>query len=129
MLDRSAPDLSGCLAARHPDAAWWLRILEPLPTKAPSPALCYPYCCYSRSVIFYARPHRTVRPRPYRDIGGKLHVGTGKVFVEFDHVQHALTWDDVVHFDGDNFTIQGGQVIWLRKRWWMAHWARRRGNG
>jgi hypothetical protein len=123
-LDRPAPDLSDCLARREDGRPWSLFLLEPLLTKAPSPARCQPYCCYVRTVIFYHRPYISARGYPSRWRNGQVHQSDA-VFVTYDQVETRLSWDDVVQFDGDNFRIEGGNVRWHHQRWWMHRHARR----
>lgn len=107
---RPTPDLSDCLARTLPGRPWLLQLWEPIHTKAPSPARCQPYCCYIRTVIFYHRPYIVDR-----------HHG----FTWFDKVETRLSWDDVVEFEGTQFTISGGSVNWDGKRWWMKRTCRR----
>lgn len=126
-FDTRAPDLSDCLVSRP--RPWWLVIWEPLPTKAPSPAVAQPYVCYACTVIFYARPY-VERPwkKRWRDGSGRLRADSAG-FEEFDRIETRLRWDDVVAFEGEAFVIGGGFV---RRgthsgtpRWWMCRTARR----
>lgn len=125
-LHRPAPDLADLVAGLIPDTRHLLAIWEPILTHAPSPARCQPYCCYSRSVIFYARPYISRPGRPWRGMDGVLRAGEGKIFVEYDHAGTRLMHDDVVGFAGEEWVIGGGHVVWHRRRWWMRRWARRR---
>jgi hypothetical protein len=122
--DRPRPDLSDCRAERLPGRPWLLQLWEPLLTKAPSPSRCQPYCCYSRTVIFYHRPYIPGPRDISRWLDGTVHVSSGS-FAKFDQVDTRLSWDDVVGFDGDRFVIGGGQVRWHHQRWWMHRTARR----
>lgn len=116
-------DLSDCLVSRP--APRRLVIWEPLPTKAPSPALAQPFCCYIQTVIFYLRPY-ILRPwkRRWRDRSGRLRACSA-AYEEWDKVETRLTHRDVVEFEGEQFDIWGGTVKWARGRWWMCRTARR----
>lgn len=119
------PDyLADCLALRTDERPWLLRIWEPLPTKAPAPPKARPYCCYIRTVIFYHFPHIVRGPHPSH-WGRRWHWNKSGGFLEWDQIETRLSWDDVVSFEGERFEIQGGHVVWRRRRWWMARWARR----
>lgn len=96
-----ARDLSDCLVSRS--KPWRLEIWEPLHTTAPGPAKAQAYCCYIQTVIFY----------------------TPGTCDKLDQIETRLAWDDIVSFDGDDFEIGGGTVIWADDRWWMQRWARR----
>jgi hypothetical protein len=117
------PDLGDCLVSRPRPFA--LVIWEPLLTKAPAPDKALPYCCYSRSVIFYHRPY-IVRPwrRIYRANGRLTHCRAG--FEQWDKIEYRLAWNDQVEFEGEVFDVGGGTVVWAQKRWWMCHGARRK---
>lgn len=119
------PDLSDCLAERLPGRSWLLQLWEPLDTKAPSPSRCQPYCCYIRTVIFYHRPYISRGGKPWRCNGRWQWISAPAGFVQFDQVETRLSWDDVVGFDGDWWSIGYGRVVWRYKRWWMMHTARR----
>ena len=118
-------DLSDCLVSR--EKAWLLDIWEPLHTKAPAPPKAQPYCCYSRTVIFY---HFPLICSPWVKL---FRFGDGPVernsspghFDEWDKVETRLQWDDVVEFEGELFEITSGQVLWKARRWWMRRGARR----
>lgn len=109
-----------------------IRIFEPLATHAPCPALAQPHCCYINTVIFYYRPYVTELAQPrWRGPDGVIRDGM-RGFQEWETVETRLRWDDVVRFEGENFTVSGGWVIWaavpgdpVGRRWWMAHGARR----
>lgn len=120
------PDISDCLAARLPDAPHILAIWEPLATKAPSPSRCQPYCCYRKTVIFYHRPYIARGcGHPWR-ANGRWHWEPNKTgFAVFDQIESRLCHGDIVAFDGDEFEIGGGRVLWHGRRWWMARWALR----
>lgn len=122
---QARPDLSDCLAERLPGRPWLLQIWEPLLTKAPSPARCQPYCCYSRTVIFYHRPYIRRGPSPWRRNGRWVWLKE-RGFVEFDQIDTRLGWDDLIVFDGDQFEIGYGSVRWHHRRWWMHRLARRK---
>lgn len=134
--------LSDCLAAyRIKDdgsaARHLIDIFEPLDTKAPSPALAHPYCCYLRSIIFY---HEPVIVSPWRKLwrgaGERVHANpTPGHFEEWDKIDARLAPDDLVAFEGDIFEVSSGRVFWaarpgdsLGRRWWMQHGARRRSS-
>lgn len=118
------PDLSDCLVARP--KPFRLIIWEPLLTKAPAPPKAKPYCCYIRSVIFYHHPYIVWPFGGYwRDAGGALRKPMTRGFLEWDHVKARLSWDDIVSFEGENFKVGSGRVVWKRGRWWMLHYARR----
>ena len=85
-----APDLSDCVAARLPGSRHLLALWEPIDTHAPSPARCQPYCCYIRSVIFYARPYISRPGKPWRGRDGVLRPASGAIFVEYDQVETRL---------------------------------------
>lgn len=123
---RQKPDLGDCLAERLPDRPWLLQLWEPLHTKAPSPARCQPYFCYLRTVIFYHRPYIKSGGYPWCCDGYWSWIEPAGSFVKYDEIETRLGWDDVVSFDGDTFTIEGGRVAWRYKRWWMFRSARRR---
>lgn len=125
-LYKPAPDLTDVVAARLPRVRHLLALWEPIHTHAPSPARCQPYCCYTRTVIFYARPYITRPGRPWRGMDGVLRPASGSIFIEYDQVETRLRHDDVVSFDGDEWEIGAGHVAWHRRRWWMRRWARRR---
>lgn len=108
-----------------------LVIWEPLRTKAPSPALAAPWCCYIRTVIFYTRPYVVTEwVKPYES-RGKLRASKGRRFIEWDEVELRLAWDDLVTFEGETFRVGGGSVLWAPgpggtfRRWWMRRDARR----
>ncbi len=117
------PGLEDCLVARL--SAHRLVIWEPLRTKAPSPALASPHCCYSQTVIFYHRPY-IVRPwtRLYW-ANGRLRPSEGG-FEQWDQIESRLGWDNIVEFEGEQFQTGGGAVVWARGRWWMRYGAARR---
>lgn len=95
-------DIADCRVARP--KPFRLVIWEPLLTNAPQRARAY--CCYVKTVIFYNDT----------DADGPN---------EWDAIETRLTWDDVVKFEGDLFTIGGGTVKWAEGRWWMVRHARR----
>ena len=123
-------DLGDCLVERP--KPWRLAVWEPLATKAPSPALAKPYCCYIQTVIFYHRPYvlRLAR-RYYRSRkGGSLRLD-GKSYEQWDQIETRLHTGDVVSFEDELFDLEGGRVVWGaspggHRRWWMEHSARRR---
>lgn len=120
----AALDLSDCLVVRP--APWRLVIWEPLPTKAPCPALAQPFCCYMRTVIFYLRPYVLRRwSRMWRDGRGCLRADPPGSYERWDQVETRLSYHDVVEFEGELFDVWGGTVRWARKRWWMCRTARR----
>lgn len=94
-------DLSDCRVDRM--APWRLVIWEPLHTTAPGPSRAYPFCCYVKTVIFYHRDG----------------------LEEHDRIETRLSWEDVVEYDCDLFSIGGGAIQWLDGRWWMERNARR----
>ena len=109
---------------------WRFTIWELLETKAPSPALARPYCCYISTVIFYLRP-AIVRPwhRLWHD-GTRLRAQKpGGHLEEWDRVDARMTWDTPIWRGPVEFRCGGGQVVWHRRRWWMKHWARRVEHG
>lgn len=130
--ERPAPDLSDVLAARLPGPGHLLAIWEPLLTKAPSPARCFPYCCLVNTVIFYHRPYVRGWPHPY--LSGRGYGWTGASFLQYDQIETRLRCDDLVEFEGEHFEIGGGHVVWSsartgsHRRWWMRRWARRRAD-
>lgn len=105
---------------------WLLEVWELLPTKAPCPDKCRPYCCYWKTVIFYVRPW-TVRPwhRIINSPEGRKAYKPGKAFEQWDQVETELTWDSVIVHNAERFIVGGGSVRWKAKRWWMKHSARR----
>jgi hypothetical protein len=117
------------------DAArpWLLTIWEPLRTKAPGPHLSRAYCCYINTVIFYCRPAIVRRhSHLWRDGLGRWKASApGGGYEEWDHIDTALTWDVKLHYNGDDFIVGGGTVMWTnepdhgRRRWWMKRNARR----
>jgi hypothetical protein len=117
-------DLGDCLVVRP--APWRLVIWEPLRTKAPSPALAQPFCCYIRTVIFYLRPY-VLRPwsKLWRDGQGRLRATEPGAYEQWDRVETRLAYHDVVEFEGELFDVWGGTVKWARNRWWMCRTARR----
>ena len=119
-----AVDVSDCLCSTP--KPWWLVVWEPLRTLAPSPARCAPHCCYINTVIFYARPH-VVRPfsRLWRDARGRWRAEKSSGFEEYGRTETRLRWDDAVQFNGEWFNVEGGSVVWSRRRWWMRSLARR----
>lgn len=119
-------DLTDCLASRPKPHI--LVIWEPLRTKAPKPPRAAPFCCYLRTVIFYHSPYiLAVGKSRWRDSSGKWHSNRGG-FEEWDKIEHRFGWDDVVEFEGENFVVGGGTVLWKRGRWWMLHSARRQSS-
>lgn len=131
--ERPAPDLTDVLAARLPGPGHMLAIWEPLHTKAPSPARCFPFCCLVNTVIFYHRPYVMGWPHPYHR-GGRGYGWTGASFLQYDQIETRLRGDDLVEFEGEQFKVGGGHVAWsaarqwAHKRWWMKRWARRQGK-
>ncbi|MEM6265909.1 MAG: hypothetical protein AAF707_00160 [Pseudomonadota bacterium] len=124
ILRTSENTLGRCVVDRS--KPWLISIAEPLPTKAPSPALAAPYCCYIRTIIFYHRPYVIRRwSRPYLVRGEWKAEAPGSSFIEWDRVESLLTWDDLVEFEGDAFSVGSGSVIWRKQRWWMVRTARR----
>lgn len=126
---RSAPpSLADCIVER--EKPWLLTIWEPLPTKAPSPANAQPWCCYINTVIFYARPYRSsATTNIWRD-GDRYRIGSKGQLVVYDKVETRMIWDDVVEFEGERFTVGGGEVVWrsrngIGRRWWSRRTARR----
>ena len=120
------PDLSDCLARRDPDRPWLLEMWEPLHTKAPSPARVRPYCCYVRTVIFHARPYMPKgNGYPWKSDGRWHYEHSKNALALYDKVESRLQWDDVIAFDGQEWIVSGGLVVWARKRWWMHRQARR----
>jgi len=126
MPGKPVPTLSDCLVERSYERPWLLDIWEPINTKAPSPSRCLPYCCYVRTVIFYHRPYVQKPPTGWRDQQGRFHRSEGGSFADYGQVETRLSWDDVVEFDGEQFEIGGGTVVWRLGRWWAYRWARRR---
>lgn len=116
-------DLSDCQVSRP--RSHILVIWEPLATKAPKPPKCRAHCCYLNTVIFYVSPH-VVRPwsRLWRGWAGGLRRGSPG-FEQWDEIKTRLIWDDVVSFDYELFTIQGGYARYSAGRWWMVRHARR----
>lgn len=108
-------DFSDVLVTRVPSHPWFLIVWEPLLTKAPSPANASPYCCYSRTVIFYHRPYMVVR---------QWH-GSPGCFADYGQIETRLNHDFIVEFEGERFKQGSGRVVWKRRRWWMVWWARR----
>ena len=111
-----------------------IEFYERLDTKAPSPALCHPFCCYINTVIFYANgypcePGINAKLRWYAKTRKKSLPADGVpklgVFIEYDRVK-TLMWDDVIAIGGGNYQVQGGTVVWLGKgqRWAMRRKAR-----
>lgn len=117
-------DLSDCLVVRP--VPFRLVIWEPLKTKAPAPPKASPHCCYIQSVILYHFPYVQNRfKRWWKDGEGRWRESKTGSFVEWDQVQYRLGWDDRVSFDGEEFEVGGGRVVWAKRRWWMCHKARR----
>lgn len=139
------PDISDVLAWRDPDHPWNLVIWERLLTKAPGPHLVRPHCCYINTIIFYARPYRTLPPKRYlswhapseteryangnakwirleRPVIRKDSTGS---FAEHDRIEHRLQWQTILRFEGEDFEYGGGSVRWVRPHWWMRSRARR----
>lgn len=124
-------DLSDCLVTRP--KPFRIVIWEPLATKAPAPPKCTPWCCYTQTVIFYHSPY-VVSPwvRFLRtDRGRWLRNSSPGHFEQWDQIEYRLAWDDVVEFEGEQFAVGSGTVLWTgaegeRRRWWMLHHARRR---
>jgi hypothetical protein len=106
---------------------WLLDIWEPLFTKAPCPDKTRPYCCLYKVVIFYVGPRHVVRPwHHFWNCNGILRAEKpGHHYEEWDRVEYALSWNDVVRWNGETFEVGGGRVIWRNNRWWMRHSARR----
>ncbi len=106
---------------------WLLDVWELLPTNAPNPCICQPFCCYINTVIFYLKPY-TLRDHHhfYRWSDGWHVEKPGHSYEEWDRIDTALTWDSRVVFRDEEFECGGGTVLWHKKRWWMKHWARRR---
>lgn len=121
--DDQPADLVGVIA-RRTDRPWLLELLEPISDRAPNPSICQPHCCYIRTVIFYARPYRKGGPYPWQS-KWHWHWEPFGTFAQFDKVQSRLTWDDVIACDGEHWRVDGGQVVWLRRRWWMYRELRR----
>ena len=118
------PSLDDCLVSRPRRTT--LVVWEPIFTKAPAPPKAAPHCCYIQTIIFYHAPHIIWPwPRLYR-AGGRLRVNSGPTFAEWDQVETRLTHDDLVEFDGAEFRLGGGRVVWAKRRWWMLHVARLR---
>ena len=119
-------DLADCLVVRP--VPFRLVIWEELRTKAPAPPKARPHCCYIQTVIFYHSPHIV---RPFTRLywaNGSLHPSKGG-FEEWDQIQYRLGWDDRVAFDGEEFEVGGGGVVWAKRRWWVCHKARRAQRG
>jgi hypothetical protein len=135
-------DMSDCRAAYRlrddgTPSRNWIDIFEPLRTKAPSPSVAQPHCCYIRQIIFYHRPYICSPWRKlWRASGGQLRAEPRPGhFEKWDQIAHRLANDDLVEFDGDHFEVSGGRVVWtarpgdpLGRRWWMHHGARRVGS-
>lgn len=119
-----ADHLADCLCYRTVERPWLLQIWEPLATKAPAPPKARPYCCYIRTVIFHHFPHILRGPHPVLS-GHRWYWEPRGGFQQWDQIETRLSWDDLVAFEGDRFEIAGGTVVWRRRRWWMARWARR----
>ncbi len=120
-----------CRVKTHP---WFIVIWEPLTTKVPNPQLARPHCCYARSVIFYVRPWMS-RPfihlyniSKHRRPSGWSYSGPNTVLQEWAHVQHTLTFDDRIEFEGEEFNVASGYVVWKNKKWWFCSSARRVNN-
>lgn len=122
-------DIQTIQVTTHP---WFLILWEPLHTKAPNPTITRPYCCYSNTVIFYLRPY-VIRPfsklyggprnwRVNSANGGKTR---GIEYEIWDRTEHKLRCDDLIRFNGEDYKLGCGTVVWSNKRWWMRHWARR----
>lgn len=104
-------DYSDLLAARVASRPWFLILWEPLRTKAPSPAIVRPWCCYIRTVIFYQWPHTVLSTR--------------RGFAYYDQIETRISHDALIEFEGETFKYGHGQVLWKRGRWWMRSWFRR----
>jgi hypothetical protein len=50
----------------------------------------------------------------------------GLSYEEYGRVDTVLSWDSVFPWNGEEFIIGGGTVVWKNKRWWMKRCARRR---
>lgn len=109
---------------------WLLDVWEKLDTKAPCPDKARPYCCYLRTVIFYLGPSWTVRPWHHYWIDGKgkrRAQKPGQSYEQWDQIEHELTSESPIEYQGEVFRCGGGTVVWLGKGkgWWMKFWARR----
>jgi len=114
--------LADCLVSRPRPFA--LVIWEPLATKAPAPPKAQPHCCYIQSIIFYHAPYIVWPFKKRWRCNGRLRADRGGFF-EWDQIESRLAWDDLVEFQGERFQVDGGSVVWARRRWWMVHGARR----
>jgi hypothetical protein len=112
------PSINDCLAWLDPAKPWRLIIWEPLLTKAPSPPIATPYCCYTHTIIFYRNPYVTMPPR-----------GVGS-FADYGQIESRLRLEDIVRIGQTTYEIGTGHVMWgnlpgERRRWWMRFGARR----
>jgi hypothetical protein len=119
------PTLSGCIVSQPASHPWFIIVWEPLNTKAPDPNLVSPYCCYIKTIVFYVRGY-IVNPftHLWKSNSGWHAESPGHRFMEWDECESALTWEDRVVWQGKEFEVGSGRVIYWHKRWWMRHWAR-----
>jgi hypothetical protein len=88
---------------------------EPLSTTAPADA--QPYCCYTRTVIFYKKP--------YRSDGRGNFVKYDEVETEWSLFGQRWTTADIgwsalapfVEHEGQVYELGGGEVLWRDGRW------------
>src|SRR5207253_4646158 len=68
---QSITGLPGITVQRVQTHPWFIVIWELLTNKVPGPHLTMPYCCYSRTVIFYLRGYVERRFSHLYNINGK----------------------------------------------------------
>lgn len=92
----------------HP---WFIIAWEKLNVQTPPPKMVQPYCCYIRTIYFYHKPYK-VKPGE-------------RSFIDYGKVEHFLTCDDRLTFEGEEFEIGTGRVVRYRGSWYFVSWARR----
>lgn len=109
--------------ATHP---WFIVIWEPLTSKVPNPGTIQPYCCYARTVIFYIKPY-VVREfiKIYKSLGRYGHTAPGHVYEQVAELEHTLSFDDLIEFEGEGFRCGGGSVVYHAGWYYMRYRARR----
>jgi hypothetical protein len=99
-------------AVRVQKSPWFIIIWEKLTDSIPGPDQVNIWCCYVRTVIFYKTPW-TLSPDE-------------KEYLRYAMIDSTLRCDDVIEFEGEQYEVGTGQIVWYEGAWYCREWARRK---
>ncbi|MEO0870391.1 MAG: hypothetical protein AAFY19_00320 [Pseudomonadota bacterium] len=105
-------DLSALTVDLDDGSPWLATVVERLDTDAPASAR--PWCCYTKTVIFYEQPWRVLPDR--------------RAYAEHDRVETVLDGEDILTINGVQFELLGGIVSHDGAGWIMTRRARKRAD-